>query len=354
MAGRRSLFVPNDQYDREFLPLYARALDRGEKLFVIECRTEPLFRWHTDVDVLSARELDDSQIDALCLIVCRALLAVFSREGEPVLVCRTSPKQHKGSIKTGLHLVCPTINCDVEQALAVRARTLRLLEEEPTLSCENGWDDALDTSVYRGSGLRMVGSSKVDSCMCTIDQRAACEVCGGKGRRDGGRAYELHRVLSTSGEQLPTWLEKLRANRALLCIKASIRCLQSGGTLQMPTARRVIRPSSRRASSGSQQRTLGELCDDCPPEFQSMRIVDCTVVRGRTLVRVDGQYCQNVRRAHSSSGIYFVMCSSRLTQRCFCRKYGCPSYSGPTMALNWLGVRVLGSSSRKGLPPGFV
>ena len=351
-----SLFVPNADYDTAFLPAYARALRVGEPVFVIECRTQPLFRWHADVDVLGERALTDEEVDVLCRALCDALAATFPG-ARPVLVCAAPPKAHKGMIKTGLHLVCPTIECDAGTALAVRELALEGLARAQ-LTCANGWEDALDTSVYRGSGLRMVGASKVEPCPCGRD--AACGECGGRGKRDGGRAYKLHRVWSTTGVHMDEWLEKLRDNPLLLCNKTSIRCLTSGGALQPPQQRprespRDRAPAAQSSESSAIGASLAVLVANCPSRHASLRVASVQRAADCIFLRVDtpGE-CGNVARCHSTSNVYFVVQRTFVTQRCFCRKHGCPEFRGPALQLTERGVHGLRLSTNPELPPGFV
>ena len=42
------LFVPPNEYD-EFLCEFGKALQTGETMYLIERRTDPIFKWHADL-----------------------------------------------------------------------------------------------------------------------------------------------------------------------------------------------------------------------------------------------------------------------------------------------------------------
>ena len=334
MGGK--LFVPSDSYDTEFMPIYRDAIKDGEKLYLIECRTEPLFKWHADIDLLFDSEVTELEIGEIIKTIGSAIsISENLKIPKPLVVLRTTPKNHKNLIKTGIHIICPTLEVDAERAVVIQQKSVELLNKAK-LNCKNegGWEDAFDTSVYNGSGLRMTGSRKMDICECRKKQNESvnCKICNGKGKLDGGRPYELFGVWSTTGDIMNSWKDALKTNFLLLCQKSSIKCLHSGGTLQQTkgkVARKVIMSKHQNKASSilfDKGVRLAELCNDCPHEYKNLGVMSVAKVEDISFLSVIGDsqhYCGNVGRNHSNSNIYFMVRGSHIYQRCYCKKYEC-------------------------------
>lgn len=356
-----SLYVPSSAYDSEFLLACAKDLDAGMPLYVIERRSAPTFRWHADLDCVSASELGESDFDAL---VTRAL-TLLPAKGAPVLVFRAPAKERPdGKVKTGIHLNAPTILVTVGEAIALREAIVRALEASP-LSMDNGWEDVVDRAVYEGAGLRLPGMHKIEPCRaCPPAGAGRCALCNGTRRVPSDRRYALHSVRTTSGGRLPEWEEKLRRNTCLMLRYASTRhLLQRSG--EAPTASKPAAEVARKRKLSSETRggaTVPEMTlDQLAPasalgRHAMLRVVSVHRSETTLTLKVAGpaeRWCGNVQREHGSSSVYFVVAHTQLQQRCFCRKYGCSSYAGPGIPLTVHGLRRLGLA-QAALPPGFV
>lgn len=367
------LFVPSDVYDTEFIPLYATALQNEENVYVIECRTEPLFKWHADIDLLLTEELSHSQLEQLVAVVGGSISeAECLSSPKPLLVLTNSPKEHKGYVKTGIHLVCPTLEVDVEKAIDIQKKSVEALSNT-NIACKNegGWEDAFDTSVYNGSGLRMFGSRKMNVCDCkkknteSDESKETCQSCNGKGKVDAGRPYQLFGVWSTSGESMSSWKRTLGANVSLMCQKSSIRCLHSGGSLLQSKGKASRKITMARTQNRSQGRSatvfdkgilMKNICDDCPHVFSNLSVVSVTKYDEVAFLSVAGdsqRFCENVGRNHSNSNIYFMLKGTHLQQKCYCKKYECKHFYGDPIPLSSYGLLKLGVAKKRGLPPGF-
>lgn len=365
------LFVPPAEYD-EFLALVAAAIERGERLYLIERRTDPVFKWHADLDMLSDQELDDALILRLVLVVQRALVAELGAPvtgGYPtVLVLRTAPVPKDAGVKTGVHLVAPNLRVTTEQCSAVRTRALPGLRG--VLELHNPWEDAFDACVYFGNGLRMLGCRKMEPCpACRGGGGKGCVRCGGNRRVDGGRPYEVGMVVGSRGEPDARRLDQLRSNVGMALRHSSVRCVGKGE--DRPPHRRPL-AHARRAAGGLPRASPCHTGPSRAPDdvsgmfedlltrrlgagFAGLRLGELKPVCGGMIVPVlHPRHCANVGREHASSRPYlFVAEDGQVSQRCHCPKHGCVRFRSPSVQLGARLLRACGLVESTGAPLGF-
>ena len=76
-------------------------------------------------------------------------------KGKRCVIARAKPRKlPDDQIKSGVHIVWPDVLVTKTEALALRTRILLELPEDPE------WNQRIDSSVYGGSGLRMIWSHK--------------------------------------------------------------------------------------------------------------------------------------------------------------------------------------------------
>jgi len=159
-----------------------------------------------------------------------------------------------------------------------------------------------------------------------------------------------------SQERMDDWMKTLKSNTTLLCSKASIRCLHSGGTLMQHNTTRSIMPRNKKRPSVGSGLTIGALVDNCPGEHATLQIRHIQRGEGGVIfIHVESHsntVCLNVNRAHSQSEVFFRVQNGQLEQRCFCRKYGCCTYSGPKCHVLAVAMRRLGIGDGR-IPPVF-
>ena len=358
------LWVPSHAYDAEFLPACARDLERGVPLFVIERRSHPLFRWHADIDCVSAAALSAEERVTLVTTIGAALIRE-TNSATKLLVFEAPPKACAAGVKTGLHLVANGLR--VTEAEAMRLRDVLIAElraSGPTIT--NAWEDAVDKAVYDGAGLRLPGSHKIEPCAQCRGGGTACTLCGGTGRIASARPYTLHSVWNLRGERQRDWETKLSANKALLLRYGSTRHrTQEAATSTSNEAerkrRRVTPPGGPGPGPGASAPggafTLGALAPSVEPRHAELRVVAVERVGSLTVIKLGGAgaaWCANVRRAHASSTVYYVVRNARVHQRCYCRKHGCERFEGEGANLPASALRILGLTTGTGLPPGFA
>jgi hypothetical protein len=199
-------------------------LERGEPVYLVERRTSPIFKWHADLDLLAEREITSDELVDVAKEVQRCMAVVLGDQvlhKRGLLILRAPPVQKEDKLKTGVHLIAPALKVDVEQCAAIRDLALPQLKLRP-LPLLNTWEDAFDLSVYKGSGLRMLGSRKIEYCKCSLG--VDCIICQGTGKVDAGRAYVVDDVLDADGKRDDRLIAALRRNTGGALKYASIRC----------------------------------------------------------------------------------------------------------------------------------
>lgn len=135
-----------DQPD-EFHKEYIEALKAGEKMYVVEKKSE-IFRFFVDLDHQGESRLSASEICA----IAKHMNTVTKKR------CYIALTQSRilasGKVKTGVHFHWPDLLVNKTDAIKLRNQILMTLPEGPD------WDKAIDASVYSGSGLRLVWSHK--------------------------------------------------------------------------------------------------------------------------------------------------------------------------------------------------
>lgn len=128
-------------------------------------------------------------------------------------------------VKTGIHLVMPFLHVTSAQSLTIRMTIIADLynkyREWPGF---NSIENQIDRTIYLGSGLRVPGSAKYDSCpRCNNDknEKTNCPRCIGKGRCSIGRQYFAYQYLNSDGSLNATELSNLE-NKARMIKKCIV------------------------------------------------------------------------------------------------------------------------------------
>lgn len=365
MSGGK-LFVPPTEYD-DFLSAYAADIAAGVRHYVVE-RATPRVKWYADIDLVRSGALSDAELMSIASATARAL-AKAEPPGSAVILLVAGPKLlGDGRVKTGIHMVAPQLQCTLPRAAALRDQLLPALERECG-DCLNGWDEALDRSVYAAGSLRLVGSRKMEPCDAGGACHASggsCERCGGTRRVDAGRAYAVAAAVDAGGVRSDEWERALRSNYPLAVRKCSIRVpsSQSGVAAALPGVAAAARPPAKRARGGTGGEVrLASLLHaphtSLDPQHRELEVrVSSTSGGGGAFLLALGpgaRYCTNVGRCHRSSCVWFQLRDGMLTQRCFCKKGTCPRFRGPSMRLSGRGLQFMGcASADSGLPAAFM
>ena len=141
------LDVPQKDMDAFFVA-YLAALQKKQKVYVVEQKTD-VFRFFVDLDWRDDTPLSDERL----LEILEQMCSVVS--GRCIVSRAPFRTEEDGRIKSGVHIHWPDTFVTRAEALAFRTRILLELGDDPV------WNERIDSSVYGGSGLRMIGSHKL-------------------------------------------------------------------------------------------------------------------------------------------------------------------------------------------------
>ena len=146
------LYVPDEERD-DFYRAYVASVKSGTKLYVVEQKTK-VFKFFVDLDYKGKEALTKEEVDR----ICTALHSVVGI-GRCV-IARARPRLCAEGIKSGVHVHWPDLRVTKDRALALRTD---ILMRFPALEEGVDWSKVIDSSVYTGSGLRMLWSHKKPS-----------------------------------------------------------------------------------------------------------------------------------------------------------------------------------------------
>jgi hypothetical protein len=373
--------IPWAMYD-SFLQKYSEAVFKdNHDLFFIEKKenldlpnpsVDSVYKMHFDVDFVQPEAVT---LDFVCDMTATFLNTIKTfYPDKPTLLgilCQAPPKHCKGAdqatpcIKTGFHLIVDNLFVKRVEALTLReacvAAYIQKYGERSMPS--NSIQDAIDSCVYNGNGLRMPGSKKMVKCTACTKSKDPCFVCKGPRRMvKEDRAYMPTHTISDSGAVEPVVINEDYASIMKLC---SIRSpLTECDVMVRPPGAPVsalAQPQPKSIQKVGDKRNLRyeggvfksdvvglnkyphgiESSTEVFQEIQAYvrkfnrvyaNIEICSIrsneERTRYVCRTRGwgsSYCLNVARDHTNNTIYFELDSKKgLSQRCFSNK-DCPT-----------------------------
>lgn len=264
------LYVQDEDMDA-FFQVYINQL-KEHKLYVVEQKTN-IFKFFVDLDYKAPDKLKDEALLAICEDIHDAI-------GSPGRCCiaRAQPRPIKDPngttlIKSGVHIHWPDLKVTKQEAITLRSKILIALPEVE----EVNWSDVIDSSVYGGSGLRMLWSHKKPS----------------------GGPYIPWRTLS--GEEFSK--EPNVETLALFSIRCSAN-EKADNPAEVFLASEPIEEFIQRYLPG-QRRT------------QVKKIQRFDEGSDAWYVQSDSKYCESIRAEHKSNHVWFMLNKGRISQRCF-------------------------------------
>ena len=312
------LSVPFDKL-KEFHKRYVEAVKRGERLYVVEQKSER-YNFFVDIDYKNDEALTLEQIKDVCKIICDK---VKRHGGRDCLISVAPPKKSGNLTKTGVHLNWPGFVVDQPSAIALRDHILL------ALSKANGavdWNEIIDASVYgnadrktKGSGFRMPWSYK----------RVKHDVCGGQGCAECEKgkvdqvAY-LPLFVYRPGPPLSAILQINQDPTVEILEMAVVRTNE-------PQVTHVDPPSTKvKEGTFTKEQTKDEIHNEMVKsmiedfirknmEGQGGAYVSKLFKKKDTyLVSTTSRYCENLKREHGSNHVWFIISGQTILQKCFC------------------------------------
>jgi len=316
--------IPKIEYS-QFLKLLATDLQNGEYYYISENRSE-IFRFICDLDFfeLDGKTIGTNQIEKVVGIINSVVSEYYPNN--TVIICGTDSKQKNEYIKSGFHLIWPKIWITVQKAIELRLKIItKLLEEYGERDSHNKWEDVVDLAIYKDNGLRMVGCRKIAKCKCGNSGNSECGYCNGTGKVDEGRVYRPISVLGNVQDK-KEYLHKLQIDYYLLLLDTSIYNYtgieESVIIKPLPLSIPVKKNNSKLKGTITENTKIENLIRRTfKQNYSKVNVLKVTKNDSfKYFVEVDSNFCTNVNRNHTSSGIYFQITKTGICQRCFCKK----------------------------------
>ena len=313
------LSVPFDKLN-DFHEKYVEAVKRGERLYVVEQKTDT-YNFFVDIDYKSVEALELDEIKDICKVICDK---VKRHGGKECVISLAPPKPCGDLIKTGIHMNWPGFVVDQGSALALRDHILLALS---ALNSSTDWNEIIDLAVYgsatrktKGSGFRMPWSYK----------RAKHDACGGQGCEDceKGKVDQLAYLpifVYKPGPPFSAILEIDQTPNVEILKMSTVRTDE-------PQTVHVEHPSVVvKEGTFTNDQTKDELHDEetklLIQEYvrkhlegqQNSYITKLFKHKQTFLVSTNSKYCENLKREHGSNHVWFIISGNEIIQKCFCR-----------------------------------
>jgi hypothetical protein len=263
-----------------FYEAYVRDLLNEEKLYVVEKKTSPHFRFFVDLDYVGEAELD---FERVCKEICEIV-----KLGSCMIAKAGPRKSEKGGTKYGVHMIWNESVVDKRIANSIR---LKILDEFGP-----DWEKIIDASVYGGSGLRMIWSYKNEPGSTQYVPWARIE-------EDG--QFKIFENVFPNLEFLK--LFSIRTNSTetpLFSKKEDESCTELEKFIRMNI------PGQERA--------------------RILKISKCKKSERGLWVSTNSRYCDNIKREHKSNHVWFIVKPGKdwhtIAQKC--QDEECKGYTG--------------------------
>jgi hypothetical protein len=311
------LCVP-DEHAGTFLNVYVNAILRRESVSVVELKT-PIFKLFFDIDAKTATH-DDFHGVFRCIYETVHEFWVLERATK-MIVCSAPQKEDKH----GFHVIFPKIFVNAPIALAFRDVMVQKLQDEYPVACSNPWTDVIDPCVFKANGLRAIYSHKGPNEERAYTPTHVIE-------SDDAIVETIHTVSSQDMREFVHTCS-LRAFDTTLT-----PCAGGQDTIadqpHFHKAGGVV--IGRSVALDVYADTLPAIQAALPPEYAQQRFLGIFKTEHAVMLRSSSRYCQNVKREHRTSTVYFCVTRRGVCQKCYCRKddHGCAEYSSPYYAVD--------------------
>lgn len=290
------LCVPPEE-TQDFYREYIEAINLGSKLYVVEQKTDN-FKFFVDLDYKAPEKLTDEDLVQFCSIIHKSL-----ETSSPCLIARARPRSiGEGLIKSGVHIHWPNLTVSRTQAMNLRSKIVTSLGADFPFD----WDKVIDSSVYGGSGLRMLWSHK----------------------KPTGDPYVPWRSLDGQEFSKVPDVETL----ALFAIRTE-ETLQLGEV----EALRDTEPLEEFIQKYLEGQSQAQVKKVQRHEHNGW------------YVQTDSKYCERIHKEHKSNHVWFHVASRRISQRCF--DEDCAEFKGTEHILPPSIVEQLNDVAIVGSPP---
>ena len=313
------LSVPFERLN-EFYDIYLKAVNLGEKIFVVEQKTTP-FNFFVDLDYKDEEDIPFERLEEYVRIVCDR---VTLYGGKDVLISAASPKYDGNNLKKyGIHMNWPGFVVDHASAMALYSHIVSTMN---LMFPGKPWDNIVDASVYgngrknvKGSGFRMPWSHKYVKGEIHGEYKPVIMYT----HEDG----KLTRIFDEDPTIEIMYMATVRTqSTSINIIEGSVRDEGSFSANEMKNEFR-------------NETTSHELAMFIQNEMEGQSRTQIRKIFGNKhtfLVSSNSRYCENREQTHSSNHVWFLINGKTIQQRCFCtcetmkgRRYGyCKDFYG--------------------------
>ena len=335
--------IPQTEY-LEFLKILSVDLQNNEKHYISENKT-PIFKFICDLDIYELSE----EFDIIPIV--KVIQSIIEEYFGPktVIICGSDTKKKNEFTKHGYHLVWPEIWINIEMAKSLRnlfiEKLIKIFEER---HASNTWSEVVDLAVYEDNGLRMIGCRKIGickDCKNKKDLKTECQVCNGSGRIDEGRVYSPKAVLPINEEFFKT----IKNDIFIQLVKTSIYNYQDNPLTEvikeLPVVSKVVKKVKKQITPESDEVSIkieSFIKKHFKDTHKNIKIKKINKETDKYYIEPDDNFCINVNRNHTSSGVYFQITPDGICQRCYCKKDTtegrfqgpCKMFSSKTVPLN--------------------
>ncbi len=371
------LYVKDENLEL-FFDKYIQGINNNENIYLVECKKN-IFNLFFDLDFLLDNNKINEEIfniifksinDSIkefydkfykCIITSaeiKLIKKIIKNEEEPGKV------YEKIYYKKGFHLHFPDIQINIKGALDIRKKIISDLIYIFKTVYGNNYDNIINTfneivdeSVFKNSGLRLTGSKKGHF----ISQTKEWE--------DEGREYKIHDViinnLSNKEEliNLKNNYSKLIKETSIISLKKEITnyniviCNDCEISPDEEEVNSYISTWQKISKNSMIYKEIIRFFNLYVKEYSDKDIKRIYVSDNNKtyLLNSKSKYCQNIGRNHNSEHIYFLLTLTGIVQKCFCkcntldnRKYGyCKDYSSNSIPCTPHLIKLLNFKNNK-------
>lgn len=299
-----TLHVTPDRLN-EFNNEYCQSIRNGQKLFVVEQKTFPCYKFFIDVDYVDEEALTFENIQSLVHVMCDKISTLVSHNRCVISVAKPKPKGEL--IKTGIHLNWP--ECIVNQECALTIRDHLIFHLSKIYSVKD-WNKIIDRAVFgdiktgaNGSGFRLPWSYKKTKELVEGPYLPFFEYHNGKITDITHETISVNRLrdVSIRTECIEHNVEIEPVQVFSLEPKHSSK--PRGKEVENSEALVHLETFVRRYLEGQSNIRLHKLMKD----------------KTTYAVQTNSKYCENLGREHSSNHVWFlVKKDGTVCQKCFC------------------------------------
>ena len=316
----KGVLCVSESSNDDFVHEYSRGVIMGGRPSCIVEYKPRVFRMFYDLDIvtkdnkmakmMSSGDFSEN-VKNIMHIICIATVFLFDVTRSSATICISNvPKKKGDEIKVGIHITFDNIFVTSPTALHIREKVLELLrvEENPFA---NPWEQIVDSTVFKGSGMRLPWAAKHDDLRRVYIPRVE---------------YLLD---SEESGIIETQLFPDEIIKSLASVKEVISktCLRARGSLtKLRNPEIDIECSSptnsenfSHASLGEYSSAIGEIERLIPPRYEG-KVTGVIKADHVYMFRHSSRYCDNVGRNHKSSNTYFMVSKSGMRQCCYSRK----------------------------------